>query len=218
MKWRVFLLVAFVEALSFRHVHAKHSNHFLSHVVKKAHQLPQDSFDDNALDIGGYTTNSSGGCRPVCRWSCISSECEETCEPLCAGPVCETRCPSIDVGECSETCDEPDCTVICPQTHCAMGHCPICTTVCNKPTCTVQCVAPLCDSVCADPKCEWKCKDPEVCPEPQCTMKCEPVTGCMMSGPPNALPPNLDRTTMSHGVAKLGDVPSVESPGASAAA
>jgi len=167
-------------------------------------QLPQASFDDPALDLAA-TKGQPDTCHPICTWSCQTQTCEQTCEPLCSAPVCETRCPSLTVKGCSEECDAPDCTVICPEGQCSTGHCPSCKTVCNTASCRVKCPDQVCESVCADPKCEWKCKDPESCPEPQCKMTCKKAVGCLIGGPPGALPPTHDTRVMASGLAKLGD-------------
>ena len=73
------------------------------------------------------------------------------------------------------------------------------------PIAEVKCPDQVCESVCADPKCEWKCKDPESCPEPQCKMSCKKAVGCLIGGPPGALPPTHDTRVMASGLAKLGD-------------
>lgn len=159
------------------------------------------------------TAQTSSSCHPVCNWACSSQACEEVCEPLCQAPKCETRCPQMALDGCFETCDEPDCTVICPPSQCSTSNCPQCKTICNPPRCKMTCPEPVCESVCADPKCDWKCHEPEKCPAPQCSLKCERSNGCSMGPASPEMPPNIGAKIVSTGAAKLGsDVATPEVP------
>merc|ERR1719281_2337985 len=151
------------------------------------------------------TAQTSNSCHPVCNWACSSQACEEVCEPLCQAPKCETRCPQMALDGCFETCDEPDCTVICPPSQCSSSNCPQCKTVCNPPRCKIACPEPVCE--------------PEKCPAPQCALKCERSMGCSMGPLSPGMPPNVGAKIVSTGAAKLGsDVASPAVPAALASA
>jgi len=103
-----------------------------------------------------------------------------TCHELhSAGKCSEKRVREL----CKQTCDQPDCFVVCPQNRCSMGHCPECKTLCGSPKCTTECGQNPhnCNAVCALPVCEWKCKIPE-CPKPECKMECEDKLDCSDKG------------------------------------
>lgn len=161
-------------------------------------------------EVPDMVEDTGKGCHPKCTWACEQEECESQCEPLCAAPLCQTRCPPVaNPANCKQTCNKPDCMVICPAKRCATEQCPECQTVCNAPKCKTTCDAPKCTSLCAAPKCEWKCKDPTSCAKPKCNLKCDGAMTCPLglSALNPAIPVDPNALTVETGEAKLGEIP-----------